>query len=58
MTNREIAEELRFTARTAGSHLEHIMAKLGATRRAEVAAWATAVETGDYDPASRSGSTR
>ncbi|WP_165372452.1 ATP-binding protein [Nocardioides iriomotensis] len=58
MTNREIAEELRFTARTAGSHLEHIMAKLGVTRRAEVAAWATAVEAGDYDPASRSGSTR
>jgi DNA-binding CsgD family transcriptional regulator len=58
LTNREIAGELRFTARTAGSHLEHIMAKLGVTRRAEVAAWATAVEAGPYDPASRSGSTR
>ena len=63
LTNREIAEELRFTARTAGSHLEHIMAKLGVTRRAEVAAWATAVEAGDdyprpSSPASRSGSTR
>ena len=28
LTNREIAEELRITARTAGSHLEHIRAKL------------------------------
>ncbi|RYP85199.1 hypothetical protein EKO23_13150 [Nocardioides guangzhouensis] len=44
LTNREIAEELRITARTAGSHLEHIRAKLGVSRRSEIAAWATATE--------------
>lgn len=43
MTNREIAAQLRITVRTAGSHLEHIRAKLGANRRSEIAAWATAV---------------
>lgn len=54
MTNREIAEDLRITTRTAGSHLEHIRAKLGATRRSEIAAWVVIVE----DQASSSGSTR
>ncbi len=44
LTNREIAEELRITTRTAGSHLEHIRAKLGVGRRSEIAAWATEVE--------------
>jgi DNA-binding CsgD family transcriptional regulator len=44
LTNREIAEELRITARTAGSHLEHIRSKLGVGRRSEIAAWATAIE--------------
>ena len=44
LTNREIAEELRITPRTAGSHLEHIRAKLGVGRRSEIAAWATAIE--------------
>ena len=45
LTNREIAEELRITARTAGSHLEHIRAKLGASRRSEIAAWVTSIDT-------------
>ncbi|MGH3659237.1 MAG: response regulator transcription factor [Micromonosporaceae bacterium] len=44
LTNREIAEELRITARTAGSHLEHIRAKLGAGRRSEIAAWVTSID--------------
>ncbi|HEX8630458.1 MAG TPA: AAA family ATPase [Catenuloplanes sp.] len=43
-TNREIAEELHITARTAGAHLEHIRAKLGASRRSEIAAWVTSVD--------------
>jgi DNA-binding CsgD family transcriptional regulator len=46
LTNREIAEELRITVRTAGSHLEHIRAKLGASRRSEIATWVTLLETG------------
>ena len=44
LTNREIAEELRITARTAGAHLEHIRAKLGAGRRSEIAAWVTPID--------------
>jgi len=44
LTNREIAAELRITVRTAGSHLEHIRTKLGASRRSEIAAWVTALD--------------
>ena len=40
LTNRRIAAELGITERTAGTHLERIMHKLGAHSRAEVAAWA------------------
>lgn len=47
LTNREIAEELRITTRTAGSHLEHIRAKLGAGRRSEIAAWVTSLNVAD-----------
>ncbi|MEO8261935.1 MAG: LuxR C-terminal-related transcriptional regulator [Pseudolysinimonas sp.] len=38
-TNREIAERLVIAPKTASTHVEHILAKLGASRRAEVAAW-------------------
>jgi len=44
MTNSEIASELSIAPKTASSHVEHILAKLGASRRAEIAAWASAVE--------------
>lgn len=43
LTNREIAEELRITARTAGAHLEHIRSKLGASRRSEIATWVASI---------------
>jgi DNA-binding CsgD family transcriptional regulator/predicted negative regulator of RcsB-dependent stress response len=43
-TNPEIAEELGIAPKTASSHVEHILAKLGASRRAEIASWASAVE--------------
>lgn len=39
VTNGEIAGELGIAPRTAGAHLEHILAKLGVTRRAEIATW-------------------
>jgi DNA-binding CsgD family transcriptional regulator len=42
-TNREIAAELVISVKTAAAHVEHILAKLSATRRAEIAAWATRV---------------
>lgn len=46
-TNREIAGELRITVRTAGSHLEHIRAKLGMSRRSEIAAWVASIQDQD-----------
>ena len=44
LTNAEIAAELSIASKTASSHVEHILAKLGASRRTEIAAWATAVD--------------
>jgi predicted ATPase/DNA-binding CsgD family transcriptional regulator len=38
--NREIAEQLVITERTAGNHVEHILNKLGFHTRAQIAAWA------------------
>ena len=39
LTNAEVAGELGLSPKTVSAHLEHIMAKLGVGRRAEVAAW-------------------
>jgi non-specific serine/threonine protein kinase len=39
-TNREIGRILSISARTAESHVEHILAKLGLANRLELAAWA------------------
>jgi DNA-binding CsgD family transcriptional regulator len=47
MTNREIAEQLRISTRTAGSHLEHIRAKLGMSRRSEIATWVASIQESD-----------
>ena len=41
MTNAEIADSLGIAPKTASSHVEHILAKLGASRRAEIATWAS-----------------
>jgi DNA-binding CsgD family transcriptional regulator len=43
MTNAEIAETLGLAPKTVSAHLEHILAKLGAMRRTEVAAWVAGV---------------
>ncbi|HSO30117.1 MAG TPA: LuxR C-terminal-related transcriptional regulator, partial [Candidatus Sulfomarinibacteraceae bacterium] len=43
MTNSEIADELRIAPKTASAHVEHILAKLGAARRAEIATWVASV---------------
>jgi DNA-binding CsgD family transcriptional regulator len=40
LTNAAIADELGCAPKTVTSHVEHILAKLGASRRAEIAAWA------------------
>jgi DNA-binding NarL/FixJ family response regulator len=42
MSNRRIAGELVITHRTAESHVAHILAKLGLTTRAQIAAWVAA----------------
>ncbi len=39
MTNRQIAERLVISRRTAEGHVERILAKLGFAARSQVAAW-------------------
>jgi len=39
LTNREIAAQLVISPRTAQGHVEHVLAKLGFTSRAQIAAW-------------------
>jgi DNA-binding CsgD family transcriptional regulator len=43
LTNSEIAAELSVAPRTVGAHVEHILAKLGAGRRTEIASWVAIV---------------
>jgi DNA-binding CsgD family transcriptional regulator len=43
LTNAEIAGELSIAPKTASAHVEHILAKLGVSRRAEIAAWVATV---------------
>jgi DNA-binding CsgD family transcriptional regulator len=45
-TNREIAAELTITPKTVASHVEHILARLGADRRTEIATWVASVQGG------------
>ena len=40
MSNRQIAERLVITPKTAGNHIEHIYAKIGASSRAGAAMFA------------------
>lgn len=40
LTNAQVAAELRISPRTVATHVEHILAKLGASRRSEIAVWA------------------
>jgi len=53
MTNADIAGALGLSPRTVGAHIEHILAKLGAMRRAEIAAWATAIRPPGAEAAAR-----
>ena len=43
MTNGEIGDELSIAPKTASAHVEHILAKLGVSRRAEIATWVATV---------------
>jgi DNA-binding CsgD family transcriptional regulator len=50
LTNAEIANTLGIAPKTASSHVEHILAKLGASRRAEIATWASHVRARPGQP--------
>ncbi|GAA1010246.1 LuxR family transcriptional regulator [Acrocarpospora pleiomorpha] len=43
LTNRQIAERLVLSPKTVSAHVEHILTKLGAARRTEIAAWCATV---------------
>jgi DNA-binding CsgD family transcriptional regulator len=56
LTNGEIAGELSIASKTASAHVEHILAKLGVARRAEIATWvATVAHPVGSVPESRAG---
>jgi non-specific serine/threonine protein kinase len=40
LTNKEIADRLVISPRTADTHVEHILTKLGFTTRTQIATWA------------------
>jgi DNA-binding CsgD family transcriptional regulator len=42
-TNAELAGQLGITRKTAAAHVEHILAKLGVGRRAEIATWTASI---------------
>ncbi len=51
LTNAEIAGELSVSPRTVSAHVEHVLAKLGAARRTEIASWvATTVPRASEHP--------
>ena len=41
LTNREIAERLFLSERTAQNHVQHILTKLDLSNRSQIAAWVT-----------------
>jgi DNA-binding CsgD family transcriptional regulator len=43
LTNRQIAERLVVSPKTVSAHVTHILTKLGAGRRAEIAAWCATI---------------
>jgi DNA-binding NarL/FixJ family response regulator len=44
LTNKEIAARLVISQRTAETHVDHILSKLGMTSRAQVASWVAELE--------------
>jgi DNA-binding NarL/FixJ family response regulator len=44
LTNREIAEELLLSERTAQNHVQHILGKLALSNRSQIAVWMTRQE--------------
>ncbi len=52
MTNGQIAAELSVSPRTVSAHVEHVLAKLGAARRTEIASWVATMTAASAAPAS------
>jgi DNA-binding CsgD family transcriptional regulator len=52
LTNTQIAEQLVVSPKTVSAHVEHILAKLGVARRAEIAAWTATIARVHEEPAS------
>ena len=50
LTNGEVAARLGLATRTASAHVEHILAKLGVGRRAEIAAWVAGIRASRQPP--------
>jgi DNA-binding CsgD family transcriptional regulator len=50
LTNKQIAEQLVLAPKTVSAHVAHILAKLGATRRAEIAPWCATVQAQTRHP--------
>lgn len=46
LTNTQVAGELTISPKTVSAHVEHILAKLGVARRAEIGAWVGSVTKG------------
>jgi DNA-binding CsgD family transcriptional regulator/tetratricopeptide (TPR) repeat protein len=46
LTNRQIAGQLVLAPKTISAHVAHILTKLGAARRSEIAAWYATVQSG------------
>ena len=51
LTNGEIGERLDIAPKTASSHVEHILAKLSVSRRAEIATWVATIGSPTNAPA-------
>ena len=49
LTNRQIAQQLVLAPKTISAHVTHILAKLGAARRAEIAAWCATVRPATHE---------
>ena len=52
-TNAEIAEQLDIAPKTSSAHVEHILAKLAVSRRAEIATWVATVAGPGTAPAAK-----
>jgi DNA-binding NarL/FixJ family response regulator len=46
LTNRQIADRLYLSERTAQNHVQHVLVKLGFSNRSQIASWAATQRQG------------